>query len=191
VTLWKRILREKRAVLIPLGLGVVANVAAYALWVYPLSVKSAGAADRAAVAAQSVQAAERDFAAARALVTGKSRAEEELSTFYDKVLPADMPAARRLTYATLPAIARKANVKFVSRRFDEEQPKKGARIGVLKEHVQLQGDYESFRQFIYELESSPAFVIIDEVTIALNDPGKPLAVTVTLSTHYRLGANGD
>lgn len=191
MTLWKRILREKRAVLIPLGLGVVANVAAYALWVYPLSVKSAGAADRAAVAAQSVQAAERDFAAARALVTGKSRAEEELSTFYDKVLPADMPAARRLTYATLPAIARKANVKFVSRRFDEEQPKKGARIGVLKEHVQLQGDYESFRQFIYELESSPAFVIIDEVTIALNDPGKPLAVTVTLSTHYRLGANGD
>jgi hypothetical protein len=191
VTLWKRILREKRAVIIPLALGVVANIAAYALWVYPLSVKSAGAADRASAAAQSLQAAEREYASARALVAGKSRAEEELSTFYDKVLPADMPAARRLTYATLPAIARKANVKFVSRRFDDEQPKKGARIGVLKEHVQLQGDYENFRQFIYQLENSPAFVIIDEVTIALNDPGKPLAVTVTLSTHYRLGANGN
>lgn len=191
MTLWKRIVREKRAVIIPLVLGVVANIAAYALWVYPLGVKSAGAADRAAAAAQSLQAAERDYASARALVAGKSRAEEELSTFYDKVLPSDMPAARRLTYATLPAIARKANVKFISRRFDEEQPKKGARIGVLKEHVQLQGDYENFRTFIYELENSPAFVIIDEVTIALNDPGKPLAVTVILSTHYRLGANGN
>jgi hypothetical protein len=191
VTLWKRILREKRAAIIPLALGVVANIAAYALWVYPLSVKSAGAADRAAAAARSLQDAEGDYAGARALVAGKTRAEDELSTFYDKVLPADMPAARRLTYATLPAIARKANVKFVSRRFDEEQPKKGARIGVLKEHVQLQGDYESFRQFIYQLENSPAFVIIDEVTIALNDPAKPLAVTVTLSTHYRLGANGN
>ena len=39
-----------------------------------------------------------------ALVTGKSRADQELSTFYDKVLPADLSAARRLTYATLPKL---------------------------------------------------------------------------------------
>lgn len=191
MTLWKRIFREKRAVIIPLALGVVVNVAAYALWVYPLGVKSAGAADRAAAAAQALQAAERDYNAARELVAGKSRAEQELSTFYDKVLPADMPSARQLTYAPLLAIARKANVRFLARRFEEEQPKKDARIGVLKEHVQLQCEYENFRQFIYEMESSPAFVIIDEVSIAQNEPNKPLAVTLTLSTHYRLGANGN
>jgi len=45
--LWKRILLEKRAVVVPLVIGVVANIAAYGLWVYPLGVKSAGAADRA------------------------------------------------------------------------------------------------------------------------------------------------
>ena len=39
--LWKRILIEKRAVIIPLMIGLLANVAAYALWVYPLGVKSA------------------------------------------------------------------------------------------------------------------------------------------------------
>src|SRR5262249_28935522 len=66
--LWKRILTEKRAVIIPLAIGVLANIAAYALWVYPLGVKSAGAADRAAAATRAVQAAEQDLAAARALV---------------------------------------------------------------------------------------------------------------------------
>src|SRR5262249_870355 len=101
VTLWRRILAEKRAAIVPLLLGLVANVVAYALWVYPLGVKSAGAQDRAAAAARGMQAAERDYEAARALVAGKSRAEQELSTFYDKVLPADQGSALRLTYATL------------------------------------------------------------------------------------------
>src|SRR5450432_1776892 len=96
--LWKRILAEKRALIVPLVLGVVANIAAYGLWVYPLGVKSAGAADRAAAATQSLQAAQREEGAARELVLGKSRADQELATFFDKVLPADQSAARRLTY---------------------------------------------------------------------------------------------
>jgi len=191
MTLWRRILVEKRAAIIPLELGVVGNIVAYAVWVYPLGVKSAGAADRAAAAAQSVQAAERDYAAAKALVAGKSRAEQALSTFYDKVLPGDMSSALKLTYATLPAMARKTNVKFVGRRNDSEPPKKNARLGVLKTHTQWTCDYESFRRFIFEVESAPAFVIIDEVAIAQSDPGKPLSVTLSLSTYYRLGANGN
>src|SRR5207245_2117697 len=131
-----RILAEKRAAIIPLLLGVVGNIVAYGLWVYPLAVRSAGASDRAAAATRALQASERDYAAARALVTGKSRAEQELSTFYDKVLPGDMGSALRLTFTTLPAIARKTNVKFVGRHMDEEQQKKNARLGVLKIHTQ-------------------------------------------------------
>ena len=129
--LWKRILVEKRAVLIPLVLGVVGNAAAYGLWVYPLGVKSAGAADRAAAAAQSLQVAERELAAAKDLVAGKSRAEQELATFFDKVLPADQAAARNLTYATLPALAKKTNVRMLDRRFEVAKPEKNARLGLL------------------------------------------------------------
>jgi Type II secretion system (T2SS), protein M subtype b len=189
VTLATRILREKRALIIPLALGLVLNVAAYALVAYPLEVKSAGAADRAAAAAQALQGAERENAAARALVAGKTRADQELSTFYDKVLPADLPAARRLTYATLPALARKTNVRFLERRFDDDPASKNARFGRLKIRVQFSGDYESLRRFIYELESAPEFVIIDDVTLAQPDPVKPLALTLELSTYYRLGTH--
>ena len=36
----------------------------------------------------------------------------------------------------------------------------------------LQGDYENLRQFIYELESAPEFVIIDDVTLVA-EPTRP------------------
>ena len=171
---------------------MIGNIAAYALVVYPLGVKTAGAADRAAAAAQALKAAERDQAAARALVVGKSRAEEELSTFYDKVLPADLSSARRLTYATLPSLARKSNVKFLDRHYDvERNPNKSSRLGILKVRTQWQCDYESFRQFIYELESAPAFVIIDDLMLSQSDPSKPLLLIMQLSTYYRLGTNGN
>jgi len=191
MTLLKRILVEKRVWLIPLALGIIANIAVYLLVVYPLGVKSAGAENRAAAAAQALQTAERDFAAARDLVAGKTRAEQELSTFYDKVLPADLPTARRLTYTTLPSLARRSNVKFINRRLEIDPIKKDTRLGILKIDTQWQGDYESLRRFIYELESAPAFVIIDDVTLAQADAAKPLTLSLHLSTYYRLGANGN
>ena len=190
MVLWKRILVEKRALIIPLLLGVVGNIAAYALWVHPLGVKSAGAAERAAVAAQSLQVAERELDAARDLVAGKSRADQELATFFDKVLPADLPSARRLTYATLPSLARRSNVKMVDRRFEVAKLEKNARLGLLKVHTAWQCDYESFRRFVYSLESAAPFVIIDDVTLAQGDPTKPLTLTMDLSTYYRLATNG-
>jgi hypothetical protein len=189
--LWKRILNEKRALLVPLILGLIGNIAAYALWVYPLSVKSAGAADRAAAAARSLQLADRELAAARELVTGKSRADQELTTFFEKVLAPSLPAARDLTYATLPSLAKKSNVRLLDRRFEVGKTEKNARLGLLKVHTAWQCDYESFRQFIYALESAPPFVIIDDVSLAQNDPTKPLMLIIELSTYYRLGANGN
>ena len=189
--LWKRVLNEKRALIVPLILGLIGNMAAYGLWVYPLEVKSAGAANRAAAAARSLQLAERELTAARELVTGKSRADQELTTFFEKVLAPSLPAARDLTYATLPSLAKKSNVKMLDRRFEIAKPEKNARLGLLKVHTAWQCDYESFRQFIFALESAPPFVIIDDVSLAQNDPSKPLMLVIELSTYYRLGANGN
>jgi hypothetical protein len=190
-TVWRRVLTEKRSLLLPLVAGIVLNLGLYALVVYPLGVKSAGAADRAVNAAKSLRAAEQDYASARALVAGKSRADEELTTFYGKVLPSDQMAAVRLTYVPLPNIARKANVRVVARRWTPEQPGKDARLGRLHIVAALQGDYESLRQFIYELGTAPEFVIIDDVTLLQAEVGKPLTLTLELSTYYPLGAHGN
>ena len=188
----RRIFLEHRVAIVGLLLAAVANIAIYALVVRPLGQKSAGAADRAAAAATSLRAAERDLAAAEALVQGKTAAEGELLTFYDKVLPTSQSAARRMTYAALPALASKASVKYREGRYEVQvDPRKTDRLGRLRIRMVLEGEYDRIRQFIYELEMSPEFVIIDDVTLAQDDPGKPLLLTLELSTYYRLESNGN
>ena len=191
MTLSNRIVTEKRSLIVPLALAIVVNVGVYAFAVYPLGVRSASAAERARAAADSLRAAEKDFAAARELITGKTRADEELATFYGEVVPASYPAARRLTYSPVVEIASKANVKFLSR--SEENDVKDAKktgLGRLHTRIVFQCDYESFRRFIYELESAPEFMIIDDITLAQPDPAKPLALTLEMSTYYRASSDG-
>ena len=190
--LLQRVLREKRIAVVALGVAIALNVAAYVLVVRPLEAKSAGAAGRAAAAADALKLGETDYNAARGLVSGKARAEQELATFYSRVVPPDLPAARRMTYATLPALARRVNVKYEQRRVDvdSEKGEQSRRLGHLRIRMVLQGDYDAVRTFIYELETATQFVIIDGVTLSQNEPTKPLALTLDLSTYFRLDANG-
>jgi hypothetical protein len=190
MTLGRRVLHENRRYLWPLVAVLLLNLVVYGLVVYPLGVKSATAVDRAAAAADVRAAAERDMAAAAALVAGKSTAEKELATFYQKVLPPTLDAARRLTYAKLPALARKANVKFEERRSEIDQQPKNSRLGRLQTRIVLEGDYESLRQLLYELETTPEFLIVDDVSVSQPDVNKPLMLTLNVSTYYRLAANG-
>jgi hypothetical protein len=191
VKLWKRILFEKRAIIWPLAIVLIVNAGVYSLVVYPLGEKSASAEARAEAAAQSLAAAERDLGMARGLVTGKSRAEDELATFYQKVLPADWIAARNMTYTRVPDLAQQANLRMVSRHTETDPAvSKNSQLGCLKTRVSLQGDYEGIRRFVYEFETGSDFVIIDEVSLAQIEANKPLTLTLELSTYYRLGANG-
>lgn len=189
-TLLNRVVAEHRTLVVMLAAVLAVNVAAYALVVRPLGAKSAGAADRAAAAAAALAAAERELEMAQALVAGKTHADEELSAFYEKVLPSDLAAARRLTYASLPALARRTNVKYEERRTEIDDPEKDARLGHLRIRMVLESDYENFRNFIYQLESTPEFVILDDVTLAESEGSGPLTITLNLSTYFRLKPNG-
>ena len=191
MTLFQRILREKRPVIVALALAIAANIAVYALAVHPLAVKSANAEERAALAARDRQAAEKDAAAARDLITGKSRADRELATFYGEVLPGDESEARRKTYTPVVAIAMKAHVKYLGRNEDVDlkQVKKTG-LGRYHARIQFQCDYESFRTFIYDLESAPEFIIIDDVSLAQTDPAKPLELRLEMSTYFRASSDG-
>jgi hypothetical protein len=83
------------------------------------------------------------------------------------------------------------NVKFLERRTDVEPPARDAHVGRLKIRTELQGDYQNLRRFIYELESAPEFVIIDDVTLSQNDATKPLTLSIELSAYYRVDGNGN
>jgi len=190
MTLVRRIVIEKRSVLWPLAVGLLLNIAAYALIVRPKEMKVKSADVRSAAAAQALKAADRDLASARALVAGKSQAEEALSTFYNKVLPADFSAARRMTFTRLPDLAQRTNVMWASRTSEVEKVQGDARLGRVHIRTIISGQYENVRQFIYELESSPEFIIIDDVTLSQGDADKPLNLTLQLSTYYRVDSSG-
>jgi hypothetical protein len=97
MTLLQRILQEKRSTIAPLLVALVVNILVYALVVRPLGVKSATAAQRAQAASARLKTAQADRDAARALVAGKTLAEQELATFYTKILPAEIYYSRRTT----------------------------------------------------------------------------------------------
>jgi hypothetical protein len=172
----RRIVAEKRGLLVPLAAALLINIAVYALVVYPLGVKSATSVD---------------LASAEALVRGTSKADQELSTFYKKVLPASLDEARRMTYARLPALAKKANMRFLDRRTEPDaELERKSQLGRVRTTMTLEGGYESVRQFLYELETTPEFIIVDDVSLGQLETDKPVKLTLEVSTYYRQGPRG-
>ncbi len=189
-TLLKRVIAEKRGLVLPLAIALLANIVAYAFVVHPRGVKAAGAADRAAAATAELGVAEREYSVARTLVSGKARADEELSAFYEKVLPASHEAARRLTYA-LPALAQKSGVRWARSTSEIDQvTQKGEKVRHLLISMVLQGDYQDFRAFMYALERAPDFLIIDDVQLTESNANEPLTLVLRMSTYFRLNTNG-
>ena len=191
MTLVRRIVSEKRGALVPLVVALVLNIGVYVLVVRPLAAKSETSVDRAASAAQARRAAERDYASADALVRGTSTASQELTTFYGKVLPANFVEASRMTRVRLPALARKANMRMLSLNGEDDlESKRRSQLGRLRWRMTLEGGYESLRQFLYELETTSDFIIVDDVSLGQTEQSKPVTVTVELSTYYRIDRNG-
>jgi len=191
MTLARRILSEKRGALVPLVVALLVNIGVYALVVRPLAAKSESSVDRAASAAQARRAAERDYAGADALVRGTSTAGQELTTFYGKVLPPNFYEASRMTRVRLPALAKKANMRMLALNGEDDlDTKKSAQLGRLRTRMTLEGGYESLRQFLYELETTSEFIIVDDVSLGQTEQNKPVTVTVELSTYYRIDRNG-
>lgn len=185
----RRILFEKRRFVVLLGLALAVNIGVYAAAVYPLATRVADADNRAARADREQRAAEREYTAARGLATSRERAETELKTFYQDVLPADLSAANRLTYLSLAQLARTSNLRVVRRTAGPDH-ERGSGLDRLKLALVLEGSYEDMRRFIYRLETAPEFVIIDDVAI---DQGREatgdLVLTLQLSTYYRTSGN--
>ena len=186
----KRILHEKRSILIPLAIALISNVLVYEFAVRPRAVKAAGAADRAVAAKLALRGADRDLTVAQSLVEGKAKADDELNAFYQKVLPPNRDAAVQMTYTTLPAIASSNHVRMPRRNYDDEKPSADSRLGRLGITMILQGDYENLRAFIYELETAPQFIILDDLSITEGKPNEALTLTLRMSTYYRLTADG-
>ena len=187
-----RILKEKRALVWPLVLALLANIALFALVVYPLSRKVADGQREADASAAALGQARRSHAAARATVAGKGQADEELQRFYGDVLPPDLSAARRITYLPISQLAEESNLR-VERRISDWTPIRESSLARFTQTTILTGQYSDIRRFIYALETRPEFVVVENLDLSQNENEASRGITVTLqiATYFRTGDDGD
>ncbi len=184
MTLVRRAMSEHRRVVLPLVIALGINVVVFAAGVYPLSQRVANIEQRDRTAEEQLLAAQRDHAQAAGTLSGKDRAATELASFYKDVLPSDLAGARRLTHLRLAQLARESNLKFLRASF-EPVAERNRTLTRLKIEMALSGTYTDMRAFIHQLETSPEFVVIDNVELGEGAEGGPLSVTLHLSTYYR------
>ncbi|HNV04394.1 MAG TPA: GspMb/PilO family protein [Vicinamibacterales bacterium] len=189
-----RVLRDRRAAVLPLAVALVLNIAVFGLVVFPSFRVVAGAEQRERAALDELADAEREHAAASRVRQDKERAERNLRTFYEEVLPADLAGARRATYVHLAQLARDAGLRYQRR---VEQPRPPATTGEDRSStlarfditMVLEGDYEGVRQFLREVEASDSFIVIDNVGLAEgSESSGDLVLTINMSTYYRAGS---
>jgi len=101
------------------------------------------------------------------------------------VLPRDLAGARRLTYLRLAQLARESDLEY-RRATYAPVVESGSTLTRLQIQLILEGTYPDMRAFIYQLETSREFVVIDNVQLAEGaDDGGSLVVTLDLSTYFR------
>jgi Tfp pilus assembly protein PilO len=189
----KRIMAEKRRLIVPLMLAVVANVLLYAVVVFPLGRQVASAEAEATLERDQLTRARQDFASAKATVAGKQQADAALLTFYKDVLPGDSSAARKLTFTRLAQLAKQANVQL-EHGTNTVTHLKGSQLSKLTTSYTLTGDYRDVRKFIYSMETAPEFIVLENVGLsAPQGEQKPraLAMNLEIATYFRSGDAGE
>ena len=180
-----RVLREHRAALVPLGVALAINLVALIALVLPLSQRVAANEQRTEAAERQRMAAEAEFKRAEMLQRAQAQATEDLETFYAQVLPSSVAAARRILNLRLHQKAREHGVSYQGSDTTEETVRDSTllRLGTA---VRLSGEYEDIRAFIHDLETSPDFVVIDNVKLAAAaEASSLLSVSLQVSTYYR------
>jgi Tfp pilus assembly protein PilO len=181
-----RVIAEHRRWLTPIGALLVINLVVLVAVVLPLRRAVASGASRAAESTADLRAAITDLRDAEATRDGQSKAAIDLERFYADVLPKDFTSARRITHVKLAQLARAHDVTFESGAATPESMR-DSQLERLHVNYSLSGDWDDIRQFIFEIETGPDFVIIDNVQLAESGDNAPLVLTLDMSTYYRTG----
>ena len=185
-SLSRRIVREHRALIVPIAALIALNVVVYLAFVYPLSKRVASVTER-------TQAAELDLAQARLAhqravnaLGAKATAGQELETFYRDVLPMDQAAARRLLFPSLVQYARESGVAMRSAGTELTVPSREQTLHEWRVSMELEGSYPGIRSLLQRIERAPEFLVIDGVSLSGGgEEADPLAVQLHVTTFFR------
>jgi Tfp pilus assembly protein PilO len=185
MTLLRRVMAEKRQLVLALAVAAVGNVLLFALLVFPLGRQVGGAEQNAQLQREALRHARQDAASAHATVQGKEQADAALRKFYHDVLPANASSARGITYRRLSQLARESNLRL-ERGTNVVKQEKGSDLEKVTTTYLLTGDYQDVRHFIYSLETAPEFMVLENVALsAPEDRDRGLTVSLDVATYFR------
>lgn len=186
MSLVRRVFKERRALVLPAVVFLLANVAVLALGVFPLERSVAGLKEGEVDALAARGQALKVETAAKAAQQSRDRAEGELRKFYGQILPADVQAASQLTYSWLDRVAKESGVEFARSTFKEDEMRE-SRLKRWTAKAKLVGDYANVRKFLYAVETAEEFVIIEEVGLSQFEAtrgGELLELELSLATYF-------
>jgi hypothetical protein len=183
---FRRIVSEKRMLLGVLGLLVIADLGLYVFAVYPLSLRVEANRQRANLASEQLKVVEQTLSDARIAMERKVSTDTALEEFYNELLPQALSGARVSTYPRLSMLATQSAL-VLERRSSSFVEDEASGLGRLQTTMLLAGQYQNIRKFIFELETSLEFIVIDEIVLSNGGSLESgLVLTLGLSTYYQI-----
>jgi Tfp pilus assembly protein PilO len=165
------------------------NLIVLAAVVLPMRESVATGTEQAAASVEALAEARADLQEAEATRDGQSQASQDLEKFYGDVLPAHFAAARRMTQLKLAQMARSHDVAF-QRGATTPERLRDSTLERLRVSVELAGDWDDIRQLIYDIETGPDFIVLDNVALSEGESANaPLSLTLDVSTFYRVAGD--
>ena len=185
MTLVRRILVEKRAIVLPLIALALANAAVY-FFVRPSLERRGEASRRRAMAiGAELASAVKAETTMKAAVESQAKAREDLARFEERVLPADQASARRLLYLRVAEMADDSNLVF-DRRTLAETSEPDTTLVRLDMSLQLEGTYADVRRFLHAVESAKEFLVVRNLGLGESPEGEGFVrLSVTVSTFFK------
>lgn len=186
---WSRILADHRRWLTPVGIVLAINLVVLFAIVMPMRRSAESGTSQAEQSVTALNAAIADLKTAEATRDGQAQASKDLDRFYGEVLPQNFAAARRMTQLKLAQMARSHNVTF-QRGATTPEVLRNSPLERLSVNFMLEGDWDDIRQLIYDIETGPDFIVIDNVALAEGESASaPLLLTLEISTYYRVSGH--
>lgn len=183
MTLLKRILQEKRTLVTFVAVILVLDVGSSVL-VYRLSKRVSDAETRKTAAEGLLEQRKANYVTVDETSANKDIADSDLQRFYTDVLPVGLAKARSISSLILVNLVEDTNL--VLERGDSLVDKeRGSRLSRLQTTMVLAGEYEDIRQFIFELETAPEFILIEDVILSQGDESDAeLVLRLGVATYY-------
>ena len=185
--LWRRVLTERRTVVVPLLAAFVLNIGALILGVLPLRQAVKSAEDASVSARLSLAAAKLADKNAKDARAGKDRADAEMKKFYSEILPRSFQEAKTIAVFWLEKTARESRVSLKSGTYTEKLQQEPSTLVRVTGKATLVGEYADIRRFLYEVETAEQFVVIESLelsTAGTVQSGNLLEVSLDIATYY-------